>query len=349
MPRRRKKVLAGTIEAEASDDDDDEESGRRGDLPETTGLGEAEAEDDDGEASRPSDESPLLRSARPAVVVAPHRNSAGPGIPAPASLAAPDGGAPASDRERRYSDTALLAARRQTVEDGLRQPRHVSLLKSGGDVICLHWPVREERVFFGLLKVRRVGAMTVVYEATEGDAKRRLMVGPRVPPGPCFILFMKRRAPPPTTPCRYWHFLLVHFCVLAAVAAMVFGVVVPRGDGWVAARVVGLGLTALTFVALACTALADPGVFPRYFTRVKPDWTYSEYAHAFRPPGTIFCQECQVLVEDYNHFCPWSGTAIGRGNETFFNAFLAAVVASLAFDLVLIAIVLSDLYVDDEG
>ena len=94
--------------------------------------------------------------------------------------------------------------------------------------------------------------------------------------------------------------------------------------------------------ALAATALADPGVFPRYFTRARPDWTYSEYAHAFRPPGTIFCQECQILVEDYNHFCPWSGTAIGKGNERYFTAYLAAVVASLVFDLVVIALVLAD-------
>ncbi|KAH8091968.1 hypothetical protein JL720_5544 [Aureococcus anophagefferens] len=68
----------------------------------------------------------------------------------------------------------------------------------------------------------------------------------------------------------------------------------------------------------------------------------AEYAHAFRPPGTIFCQECQILVEDYNHFCPWSGTAIGKGNERYFTAYLAAVVASLVFDLVVIALVLAD-------
>ena len=192
----------------------------------------------------------------------------------------------------------------------------LSLAKAGGDLICLHWPVREEVWWCGL-SVRKVGAMTIVYEWTDrDDAKRRLLLGP------------------------YAHFLCLHVLLLAAIAACVYGAVVPAS--WVAARALGLALAVLALAALAATALADPGVFPRYFTRARPDWTYSEYAHAFRPPGTIFCQECQVLVEDYNHFCPWSGTAIGRGNERYFTAYLAAVVASLVFDLVVIALVLAD-------
>jgi len=221
----------------------------------------------------------------------------------------------AAAAERRFSDTAVADARRDALRGGPATPP-LSLAKAGGDLICLHWPVREEVWWCGL-RVRKVGAMTIVYEWTDrDDAKRRLLLGP------------------------YAHFLCLHVLLLCAIAACVYGAVVPAS--WVAARALGLALAFLALAALAATALADPGVFPRYFTRARPDWTYSEYAHAFRPPGTIFCQECQILVEDYNHFCPWSGTAIGKGNERYFTAYLAAVVASLVFDLVVIALVLAD-------
>ncbi|KAH8052786.1 hypothetical protein JL722_9919 [Aureococcus anophagefferens] len=218
---------------------------------------------------------------------APPRDSAGPGIPA-GDVADAEAGAAAA--ERRFSDTALADARRDALRGGPATPP-LSLAKAGGDLICLHWPVREEVWWCGL-RVRKVGAMTIVYEWTDRDgAKRRLLLGP------------------------YAHFLCLHVLLLCAIAACVYGAVVPAS--WVAARALGLALAFLALAALAATALADPGVFPRYFTRARPDWTYSEYAHAFRPPGTIFCQECQILVEDYNHFCPWSGTAIGKGNGAF--------------------------------
>lgn len=243
---------------------------------------------------------------------APPRDSAGPGIPV-GDVADAEAGAAAA--ERRFSDTAVADARRDALRGGPATPP-LSLAKAGGDLICLHWPVREEVWWCGL-RVRKVGAMTIVYEWTDrDDAKRRLLLGP------------------------YAHFLCLHVLLLCAIAACVYGAVVPAS--WVAARALGLALAFLALAALAATALADPGVFPRYFTRARPDWTYSEYAHAFRPPGTIFCQECQILVEDYNHFCPWSGTAIGKGNERYFTAYLAAVVASLVFDLVVIALVLAD-------
>ena len=235
--------------------------------------------------------------------------------------ASDDDEAEADDEEaalvRRARSSAEKKRRRTAV--AVIETTPVSLWKTGGEIICLHWPVREEVCFCGLWRHKRIGSMIVVAEWLSADARggaapRRLLLGP------------------------YWHFLVLHVFVLAAIAALVFGGVVPAD--WGAARALGLSLAAATLAALVATAVVDPGVFPRYFSRVKPDWTYSEYAHAFRPPGTIYCQECQVLIEDYNHFCPWSGTAIGKGNEPYFHAFLACLVASLVFDLVLVGLAL---------
>ncbi|KAJ8612828.1 hypothetical protein CTAYLR_002058 [Chrysophaeum taylorii] len=162
--------------------------------------------------------------------------------------------------------------------------------RSKNEPLCLQWPSREEYSCCGLVRVRRVGMLYVVSEWTRSDGRKaRLYLGP------------------------YWHFLLMTLALLTCIASFVYGRVVP--DDWTVVRVVGLTLTVLSFVSLACTSLSDPGIFPRYFKRLEANWTYSEYAHSFRPPGTIFCQECQVLIEEYNHFCPWSGTAIGKGNE----------------------------------
>lgn len=272
--------------------------------------------------------SPLLEEeeGRVEVVVAGEDGSAAPSTP---SVLSDDDGDAAYDGHGGDDETAALVARgeasaekrRRTREVAAREASHASLWKTGGEIQCLHWPVREEACLCGLWRHRRIGAMIVVAEwiasdGRGGGARRRLLLGP------------------------YWHFLAAHVLVLALIAALVFGGVVPAH--WHAARAVGLLLSVATVGALAATALVDPGVFPRYFSRVEPDWTYSEYAHAFRPPGTIFCQECQVLIRDYNHFCPWSGTAIGRGNEPYFRAFLVCLVATLVFDLSLVALALLD-------
>ena len=73
------------------------------------------------------------------------------------------------------------------------------------------------------------------------------------------------------------------------------------------------------------------------------NWTYSEYAQSYRPPGVIYCQQCQVLIEEYNHFCPWSGIVIGKGNEAYFQVFISAIVVALLYDVVIVALSLHDI------
>lgn len=132
------------------------------------------------------------------------------------------------------------------------------------------WPVREER--WGLVTVRKVGRMTILY-----DGETRLLVGP------------------------YWTFLLFTMSLVAVVAASVYGFVVPAS--LVIVRAIGLVLTGLTFVLLLATSLADPGIAQRYHVPLDKSWSYSEYAQAWRPPGTIYCRHCHLLITDYHHFC----------------------------------------------
>mmetsp|Transcript_4205 Transcript_4205/g.12869 ORF Transcript_4205/g.12869 Transcript_4205/m.12869 type:complete len:199 (+) Transcript_4205:50-646(+) len=180
------------------------------------------------------------------------------------------------------------------------------------------WPVREETACFGCIGVRKVGNIYILAQWTRSDGKKqRLVLGP------------------------YWHFLLITLGIMVSVCVMVYGFVVPTDCK--AERIIGLALAVLSISSLMCTAVNDPGVFPRYSKPLAPNWTFSEYAQCYRPPGVIFCQQCQVLIEDYNHFCPWSGIVIGKGNDAYFQVFIISIVASFVYDLVVILLSLYDM------
>ena len=177
------------------------------------------------------------------------------------------------------------------------------------------WPTREDYTRC-CGRVKRVGTLYVLIEWRDSKhRKRRIFLGP------------------------YWHFLLTTILFLAGITFFVYvDDVVPRS--WTIVRICGLTTTALSFASLALAASSDPGIFPRYYRRLEPHWTYSDYSQSYRPPGTVFCQELQLLIEDYNHFCPWIGTAVGKGNETYFHLFITSLTACLLYDAVLIGLAL---------
>lgn len=181
-----------------------------------------------------------------------------------------------------------------------------------------NWPAREEAACFGLFKIRRIGNIYVLAEWCRSDGKkRRICVGP------------------------YWHFLIFTLFIIGAVTYMIYAWVIPPEDK--VERIIGLALSILAILSFLCTALSDPGIYPRFSKPLLKNWTYSEFAQSYRPPGVIFCQQCQVLIEDYNHFCPWSGTVIGRGNEPYFQVFICSMVVSLVYDLIVTGLALHNI------
>ena len=58
-------------------------------------------------------------------------------------------------------------------------------------------------------------------------------------------------------------------------------------------------------------------------------WSYSKKAQSWRRPGVVYCSESCVLVEDIDHFCPWTGTTIGKKNLRYFNCFTSSLVVYL--------------------
>ena len=48
----------------------------------------------------------------------------------------------------------------------------------------------------------------------------------------------------------------------------------------------------------------------------------------------------QVLIQDYDHLCPWTGTGIGRKNMLAFKVFVVGVNVLCYFSVVLVMIAL---------
>jgi DHHC palmitoyltransferase len=112
----------------------------------------------------------------------------------------------------------------------------------------------------------------------------------------------------------------------------------------------------------------DPGLMERVTDEEagRGGWYWNEQVGSFRPPGALYCRECgvserlfqvklerspiilenlmsylgQVLIEGYDHLCPWTGTGIGHGNMMAFKAFVVGVNVLCYFSIGLVAYIL---------
>lgn len=93
------------------------------------------------------------------------------------------------------------------------------------------------------------------------------------------------------------------------------------------------GIVTLLFVliTLSLAACSDPGIFPRYSEKQGENWRWSKQAQSYRPPGVVFCRESQLLVDDIDHFCPWTGTTIAKNNVCYFRCFVSGLCVLLTF------------------
>jgi len=91
--------------------------------------------------------------------------------------------------------------------------------------------------------------------------------------------------------------------------------------------------------ALAMTAFRDPGILYRH-ARAPPQaentWRWNDTAHTYRPRGAFYDTDCAVVVEGFDHTCPWTGTAIGKRNMLAFQFFVCLVFVCLIFDIMLL-------------
>ena len=96
-------------------------------------------------------------------------------------------------------------------------------------------------------------------------------------------------------------------------------------------------LTAASCVLLFVVGLADPGILPHY---AEPPtgaeaWRFSLQAKTYRPPDALYTRDCNVIIDGFDHVCPWTGTAIGRRNLAAFNIFLLSLFMLVCYDVAL--------------
>lgn len=89
--------------------------------------------------------------------------------------------------------------------------------------------------------------------------------------------------------------------------------------------------------SLAMVACGNPGILYRYASQPpdSEDWRWNDQSRTFRPPKARFDPECQVVVEGFDHTCPWTGTAIGSRNMFWFKTFLFSLLICICYDVCL--------------
>ena len=139
-------------------------------------------------------------------------------------------------------------------------------------------------------------------------------------------------------------------------------------------------LTLGLIYALFGVSFRDPGILPRHRTPPvgsgRGEWRWNDQAQTYRPRGAIYDPDCAVVIEGFDHTCPWtgtimywrarrlcrlgnsfvlafcraanihlssfslssltSGTGIGRKNMPAFQAFVALVFICLIMDILLL-------------
>lgn len=96
-------------------------------------------------------------------------------------------------------------------------------------------------------------------------------------------------------------------------------------------------LTAASCILLLVVGLMDPGILPYH---AEPPlgaeaWPFSQQAKTYRPPDALYTRDCNVIVDGFDHVCPWTGTAIGRRNITVFYIFLCSLFVLVCYDVAL--------------
>ena len=83
----------------------------------------------------------------------------------------------------------------------------------------------------------------------------------------------------------------------------------------------------MVLIFLFCVSCRDPGLMERVTDEEagQGGWFWNEQVGSYRPPGALYCRECGVLIQDYDHLCPWTGTGIGKANMWAFKSFVVSV------------------------
>ena len=108
--------------------------------------------------------------------------------------------------------------------------------------------------------------------------------------------------------------------VLGPYWMILFGVTVPAfsllsfwtastslHDQSIAVTILWTIATAGLFGSLLSTGCRDPGLLYRHHEQPDDNWRWSDQGYTYRPPDAKYDKHCGVIIEGYDHICPWTG------------------------------------------
>lgn len=99
--------------------------------------------------------------------------------------------------------------------------------------------------------------------------------------------------------------------------------------------------TAGLFLSLGMVSCSDPGILYRHDEPPGGEdgtWRWNDQALTYRPVDAKYDTECAVVVEKFDHTCPWTGTAIGKNNMMWFRLFVAFVSIDIVINVVVLVL-----------
>lgn len=92
--------------------------------------------------------------------------------------------------------------------------------------------------------------------------------------------------------------------------------------------------------SLFMVSCRDPGILKKHASipdgQSSGKWRWEDRVQSYIPRGSMYDTDCAVAVEDFDHTCPWTGTAIGKKNMPAFQAFIALLFICLIMDIILL-------------
>jgi hypothetical protein len=164
----------------------------------------------------------------------------------------------------------------------------------------------------------------------------------------------RRRYKPPNPPTElicvvgpYWPVLMcLTYPLVLGVSGATLVYAIPYQH--VVVKIVWTLMTICLLYMLFNVSCRDPGLLLRHkkdssqslsdygSRRTGGTWRWSEKAKTYHPRNAIFDPDCAVVVEGYDHVCPWTGTAIGKKNMGAFQGFVGSVFFCLMMDVLLL-------------
>lgn len=163
-------------------------------------------------------------------------------------------------------------------------------------------------------------------------------------------------------------------CVLGTIAVIVgpevvfLAFVAPKISppwNWASMMIIII-LATLACIFVIQTCVTDPGILPllspddAYLRQQKPRerevtvngmsmvLRYDDTYHFYRPPRAHHCHDTNVVIERFDHFCPWMGNTIGLRNYRPFVLTLATVFLIILITAGFCVLLILE-HFDDEG